>query len=196
MIRMGFSTAPDHPFGSRTIQFAATLEEFNQLQTKTTIATLIVDTDDVVFSLAFLENVAKLVTSQIIVLLDETQTETVKSCVQQSIAGILTKSCSIEELNDCVVAVEKSQRFFCNKILNLILNSGDQEDEDCDPTELTKRELDVLKLLVDGHTNKSAGVALNISQHTVHSHRKNLMKKLKTNTIGELIKEAYRLKLV
>lgn len=196
MIRMGFTTAPNPLFGSRTIHFASSREEYDQCLAKAPNSVLIIDTDDSVFTLSFLEKVSNAGITKIVVLLDETQTEAVQKSVELSIAGILTKSCSIEELNECVIAVEKSQRFFCNTILNLILNGGDQENEDCDPTELTKRELEVLQLLVDGHTNKSAGAALNISPHTVHSHRKNLMKKLNTSTIGELIKEAHRLNLV
>ncbi|HPD95360.1 MAG TPA: helix-turn-helix transcriptional regulator, partial [Tenuifilaceae bacterium] len=43
--------------------------------------------------------------------------------------------------------------------------------------DLSKREIDVLKLLAKGFSNKEIADKLNISIHTVMSHRKNIMDK-------------------
>jgi|SRR5665213_860321 len=47
------------------------------------------------------------------------------------------------------------------------------------PDDLTSRELELLKLLAQGHTNKEAAGILDISVKTVDSHRLNIMRKLK-----------------
>ena len=44
--------------------------------------------------------------------------------------------------------------------------------------QLTRREIDVLRLLVKGHTNRQIGEALDLSVRTVEGHRGNLMAKL------------------
>ncbi len=51
---------------------------------------------------------------------------------------------------------------------------------------LTNRELDVLKLLVKGYSNKQIAVELFISMHTVVTHRKNITDKLGIKSIAGL----------
>ena len=51
---------------------------------------------------------------------------------------------------------------------------------------LTKRETEVLRLLVSGETTKDIASVLHISAHTVSAHRKNIMRKLNIKTISGL----------
>jgi DNA-binding CsgD family transcriptional regulator len=53
------------------------------------------------------------------------------------------------------------------------------------------RELDVLSLLGEGKTSKQIALDLNISHHTVISHRKNMLKKSKVKNGSELIRLAF-----
>jgi two-component system response regulator NreC len=55
---------------------------------------------------------------------------------------------------------------------------------------LSNREKEILKLLVDGFTNKEIAEQLVISPSTVHSHRSNIMTKLGLSTRRELIQYA------
>jgi DNA-binding CsgD family transcriptional regulator len=56
--------------------------------------------------------------------------------------------------------------------------------------QLSDRELQVLRLIAEGHSSKELAERLNISSHTATSHRKNLMMKFKVRNTAELIKEA------
>ena len=51
---------------------------------------------------------------------------------------------------------------------------------------LTDREIEVLKLLTSGHSNKEIADRLNISTHTVISHRKNLSQKTGIRSVSGL----------
>ncbi len=53
---------------------------------------------------------------------------------------------------------------------------------------LSAREIEVLKLLSDGNTNKETGKRLDISVRTVETHRKNIMDKLKVKNLAGLIR--------
>ena len=61
---------------------------------------------------------------------------------------------------------------------------------------LTKRELEVLKLVGQALTNKEIAGELYISDQTVSVHRKNIMRKLHVNTTASLIKIAFEHNLV
>jgi DNA-binding NarL/FixJ family response regulator len=60
----------------------------------------------------------------------------------------------------------------------------------------TERELDVLKLLNEGLASREISEKLNISVHTVQTHRKNLMAKCKVNNVVDLIAFAQKHKLI
>ena len=53
---------------------------------------------------------------------------------------------------------------------------------------LTPRELDVLRLVVDGQANKVIGTTLGISQKTVETHRARVMEKMAARSVSELVR--------
>lgn len=52
---------------------------------------------------------------------------------------------------------------------------------------LTPREQDVVRLLVDGKTNKAVGLAMNVGEHTVKAHIKGIMAKLQVGTRAGIV---------
>jgi DNA-binding CsgD family transcriptional regulator len=61
---------------------------------------------------------------------------------------------------------------------------------------LSNREMEVIKLLVNGNSNKQAAGILGLSTRTVESHRAKIMLKLHVHSISELIRIAIRGKIV
>jgi two-component system NarL family response regulator len=61
---------------------------------------------------------------------------------------------------------------------------------------LTRRELDVLKLIADGKSNKESGAQLGIAEGTVKTHVKSLLSKLKVPGRTAAVREAVHLGLV
>ncbi|HEY3699775.1 MAG TPA: response regulator transcription factor [Spongiibacteraceae bacterium] len=53
---------------------------------------------------------------------------------------------------------------------------------------LTPRELDVLRLMVEGRANKVIAIDLDISQRTVEIHRARVMEKLEANSLAHLVR--------
>ena len=58
--------------------------------------------------------------------------------------------------------------------------------------QLTEREIEILKLIAQGFSNKEIGDKLFISHRTVDTHRTNLMKNLDVQNIAGLIRYAIR----
>jgi DNA-binding CsgD family transcriptional regulator len=61
---------------------------------------------------------------------------------------------------------------------------------------LSNREMEVIKLVVNGNSNKQAAESLGLSIRTVESHRAKIMLKLHVHSISELIRIAMRGKIV
>jgi len=58
--------------------------------------------------------------------------------------------------------------------------------------ELTPRELEVLRLVAEGHSNQAIATRLGLSRKTVDVHRTNLMRKLDLHNVTEIVKYALR----
>ncbi len=63
-------------------------------------------------------------------------------------------------------------------------------ETDTKMADLTSREIEILKLIAEGFSNKEIGEQLFISHRTVDTHRTNLMNKLEVNNIAGLIRYA------
>jgi DNA-binding NarL/FixJ family response regulator len=96
--------------------------------------------------------------------------------------GYILKNASIDELIDCIKAVYKGEIFLCENV-DAIMKKNREEDV----VELTCREVEVLKLIVDGLTNRKIAEKLHISQLTVKGHREAIRWKLKANNTAEMV---------
>jgi DNA-binding NarL/FixJ family response regulator len=68
-----------------------------------------------------------------------------------------------------------------------------QRDEEAPPPgDLTPRELEVLRLVAEGHSNQAIADKLGLSRKTVDVHRTNLMRKLDLHDVTEIVKYALR----
>jgi DNA-binding NarL/FixJ family response regulator len=62
--------------------------------------------------------------------------------------------------------------------------------------EISKREIEILKLISLGYSTKDIANQLHVSNETVKSHRKNLFKKLSAINSADLIRKAFNRELI
>jgi DNA-binding NarL/FixJ family response regulator len=110
-----------------------------------------------------------------------------KEVLKHDIYGFLDKTVSSKELLTCLFSVLENKKYFSYESKKNF-NYRDKYEL---LQELTERELDVLKLLVQGKTNKQIADDLFISILTVQTHRKNMYQKLQLKGVNELVSFAY-----
>ncbi len=102
--------------------------------------------------------------------------------------SFLTKQCDEGEILDAIRATAKGEKFYCHKILDLIIErSFPSKSEDCSATPLTPREKEILTLVAKGKVAKEIAADLHISPHTIYTHRKNILKKLNLTSPMEMV---------
>lgn len=110
----------------------------------------------------------------------------IRAALAMDVQCILTKHCSPEEIVNAVIAIAKDEKFFCHKVLEIILEKP-SDSEDCSPSNLSPREIEIIQLIASGVSTKELADRLFLSTHTVYTHRKNIMKKLGIRSASEMI---------
>ena len=139
--------------------------------------------DDLITDLGELKRTSK---TKFLVISNNQDKESIRKLLDMGIKGIVTKNCSQQEITNALVSVSKNKRFFCNKILDLVIEEQNTED-DITSANLTKRELEILKLIASGNKTNQIAELLFLSIHTINTHRKNILKKLNMGSPTELV---------
>lgn len=134
---------------------------------------------------------------KVLIISDIEHPREVLSILEKGVQGYLTRQCDEDEIIHAIFAIAKGEKFYCNKVLDIILNKQfETDDENCEPTALTERESEITALIASGMTNKDIADRLHLSPHTVHTHRKNIIKKLGVKSVSELTVYAMNVGLI
>lgn len=124
--------------------------------------------------------------------------EYILESIEAKAMGYLLKDASKEEILKAIQTVYQGEKYFSGDISNIIVNNllkkkSVTTSEETTPTNdfnLTKKEIEILNLVLQGKTNKEISEELNKSKRTVETHRFNLMKKLNVKNLIELSSKA------
>ena len=132
----------------------------------------------------------------------------VKSAFKAGTYGYVLKSTGLLEFYKAIKIVMKGETYMSlglsltnttgmhSQFLHNGKLSSSFEDRFIKKFKLTKREIEVLKLVGQAMSNKEIAKELYISDQTVSVHRKNIMKKLDVNNTASLIKFAFEHNLI
>lgn len=124
---------------------------------------------------------------KIIVLSMHDEAYMVQDIISAGIDGYILKKYSQQELLQAVDIISRGGQFWSAEISRILVRKLQQDDT----VILTDREIEVLKLLVNEMTSKEIAEKLFISERTVETHRKNLMRKTNSSGTVGLVKYAY-----
>ncbi|MBL7994873.1 response regulator transcription factor [bacterium] len=103
-------------------------------------------------------------------------------------AGYILKSAEKKEFIDAIRAISKGETFFARSMSAVTSRNFISKTQSSIP--ITRREKEILRLIVDGLTNQAIADKLFISPRTVDTHRSNLMQKLKIKNTAGLVRFA------
>ncbi len=141
------------------------------------------------FSIESIKNVKEQhPTIELLVISSDDNKENIYDVINSGVLRFLTKKCDAHEINEAFRAIIRGEKFFCASIFNFIFEmSFSQNNYSSNPLPLSARELEIVQLIAQGLVAKEIGKKLNLSTHTVYTHRKNIMEKLKLRRSSELV---------
>ncbi len=111
------------------------------------------------------------------------------------INGYVLKNISKTELTKAIIKIAGGGIYFSDEVLEELEKTSIIKKQN-DDAQLTAREIEIIRLIEKEMSNKAIADALFISERTVETHRKNIFRKSKTNSVIGLIKYAYVHKLI
>jgi DNA-binding NarL/FixJ family response regulator len=128
----------------------------------------------------------------ILVLSDSESGVIVRRVFAAGARGVILKSDSFRDVVRGVQALARGKSFQSRRAAQLMKESSSAETQSGYQFSVTARELQILKLLAEGKTNREVGASLTVSVRTVEAHRASLMRKLELGSLTDLIYFAIR----
>ncbi len=124
----------------------------------------------------------------------------INEMINAGASGYLLKNAGKEELETAIKKVHSGEKYVSNEVSVKLIERmfTNQQDKAASPnpnpnvrkSELTKREIEIIKLIAQEMTNAEIAAKLNNSPMTIITHRKNLLRKLGVKNTAGLIKYA------
>jgi DNA-binding NarL/FixJ family response regulator len=130
----------------------------------------------------------------VVAITPEQSAQTLVNALRSGVKSYIKKDCDSSEIIDSIRETWRGNKFFCGQILETIrdaaidVNDIDFDSFSCEPITLSEREMEIITMIAEGLTNIMIADSLCLSNHTINTHRKNIMAKLGVkNTAGIVI---------
>ncbi|MFH0990528.1 MAG: response regulator transcription factor [bacterium] len=139
---------------------------------------------------------AKYPSTRILILTMHENEQYISQIIKSGADGYVLKSAGKEELGLALRALAHGEKYFSARVTEIMAESYAKQIENnvrktsADAVPLTKREKEILKLVVRGCTNQQIADQLYISPRTVDTHRSNIMQKLDIHDVASLVRYA------
>lgn len=132
----------------------------------------------------------------------EQNAQTLVDALRLGVMSYVKKDCELSEIVNAVNETSRGNKFFCGQILETIqkaeidVNDLDFDSFSCEAVVLSQRENEIIKLVAEGNTNGKIAELLFLSNHTVNTHRKNIMAKLGVKNTAGIVMYAVKMNIV
>jgi len=142
--------------------------------------------------------------AKIVMLTISDEEEDLFEAIKAGASGYLLKDIPLDEVAESVRAVDGGQSLInpsmaaklITEFATLAKREADEQPEQLPVPKLTDREMEVLKLVAKGASNRDIAKALFISENTVKNHVRNILEKLQIHSRMEAVMVAVREKLI
>jgi DNA-binding NarL/FixJ family response regulator len=107
--------------------------------------------------------------------------------IEKGISNYILKKCGKEEFAFALKAAASKEKFICSSVLDKLLGVRTLTAGKGGQKLLSSRETEIIRYIAAGTTSSAIAETLNLSIHTIGTHRKNIMKKLGFKKASELV---------
>lgn len=203
LVRVGLRTILNSHGGFKIVGEAHDKEELLEQVKNFGAAVILIDYTSPGFDIDIIPKVLsqnKLV--KFLAITPEQSAQTLVDALRSGVISYVKKDCDLAEIINAVEETSRGNKFFCGQILETIqrasidVNDIDFDSFTCEPIILSERENEIIILIAEGLTNGQIAEQLFLSNHTINTHRKNIMGKLGVKNTAGIVMYAVKTDLV
>lgn len=137
--------------------------------------------------------------AKILFLSMEVKEDFISEAIKVGASGYIPKDANKVILANAIYAVNNGEQYFHRQVSDVIFNrfyqnsmGNEKVKKTYNSGKISKREVEVLKLITSGFSNSQIAEKLYISVRTVDAHRNHIMQKLELGSTAELVKYAIK----
>ena len=142
--------------------------------------------------------------TRVVMLTSSDEEDDLYGAIRAGANGYLLKDASLDDVSRAVQAVARGESLISPSMASKLLtefttttaSTDDTGSVDPESPRLSERELQVLRLVAQGRTNREAATALNLAESTVKNHVANILEKLHLRSRLEAVVYAMRASLL
>ena len=127
---------------------------------------------------------------KVVILTSHAELHIIKRALESGVAGFIMKNAAAEVIIEGIRTVISGEHFLCDETQRLL------KKRNCQTVLLSRREQELLCLIVAGKKNMEIADSMNLGYETIKGYRKNLMFKLNTSNTADLVRIAIEQHLV
>lgn len=184
----GLKTVLQSRLGNRVVGVINTIDSIRNKSKKYFPDIVIIDYSLPAFGIESITEIKQLYKDvKIIAITPELPKRIIYKALKSGVDSYLLDDCQKPEILEAIEDTYNGKQFYCGHVVD-ILSDNSIDENGCAGISLSEREIEIIKLIADGLTNKEIADKLYLSTHTVNTHRKNIMSKLGIkNTAGIVI---------
>lgn len=189
LVGEGLKTILQSRLGNRVLGVADSKESLNSFSKKYFPDLVILDYTHSDFGVEIVAEIKKMYKDAKILAITSIQPkQTILKALKTGVDSYLLDDCQKPEILEAIDDTCGGKQFYCGHVIDIIAEKTGEDAHGCLGISLSERELEIIKLIAKGMTNKEIADDLCLSAHTVNTHRKNIMNKLGIkNTAGIVI---------
>lgn len=203
LVRVGMRTILSTQTAFKIVGEARNKEELIQIVKNFGAAVILIDYTSPGFDIDVIPKIlAFQPAAKFLAITPDQSAQTLVNALRSGVKSYVKKDCELSEIISAVEETGKGNKFFCGQILETIqrasidVNDIDFESFSCEAVIVSERENEIIVLIAEGMTNAQIAEYLFLSNHTINTHRKNIMAKLGVKNTAGIVMYAVKTNLV
>ena len=189
IVAEGLKTILQSKLGNRVLGIVNSIEDLKNQSKRYFPDIIVIDYNGDAFGVGAIKEIKKIYKdTKVLAITDVLPKTTIYNALKNCVDSYLLSDCDKPEIMEAIDDTNSNKQFYCGAVIDILAEQKDAEAHGCAGISLSEREIEIIKLISDGCTNKEIADQLFLSTHTVNTHRKNIMQKLGIkNTAGIVI---------
>lgn len=203
LVRVGMRTVLNNESNIQIVGEATSSDDLMSLVSNFGTDIVLIDYTSPGFTIDIIPKViSKFPNVKFVAITPEQSAQTLVDALRSGVKSYVKKDCDISEIINSVKETASGNKFFCGQLLETIQRAHinvediDFESFSCDPVLLSERENQIIVFIAEGKTNAQIAETLFLSNHTINTHRKNIMAKLGVKNTAGIVMYAVKTELI